>query len=105
MVELPVHPGLPGVRAHDEAHDEAHENARRELTETEAKILLFVSGQPRSRPEIAAHLGQKSRSGHLYRSIDRLRGLGFVELTIPDRPQSRNQKMRLTEDGEAWIGI
>lgn len=99
LVELPIHPGLAGVRAHDEAHDEAHE----ELSETEAKILSFVSDRPRSRTEITRHLGQKSRSGHLYRSIDRLRSLRFVELTIPEKPQSRNQKIRLTDSGRAWL--
>jgi DNA-binding PadR family transcriptional regulator len=57
----------------------------------------------RSRPEIAEHLGLKSRSGHLYKSIDHLRNLGFIELTIPDKPQSRNQRMRLTEKGKAWL--
>jgi ATP-dependent DNA helicase RecG len=99
LVELPAHPKLAGVKAHDEAHDEAHQ----ELTEAEDKILSFVADRPRSRPEIAEHLGQKGRSGHLYKSIDRLRGLGFVELTIPDKPRSRNQKIRLAEEGAAWL--
>lgn len=99
-MELPVHPQLPGVQAHDEAHDEAHQ----ELTESEARIVAFVSTQPRSRPEIADHLSLKSRSGHLYKSIDHLRNLGFIELTIPDKPQSRNQKMRITDKGETWLG-
>jgi hypothetical protein len=27
----------------------------------------------------------------------------LIELTIPDKPQSRNQKMRLTEKGKAWL--
>lgn len=93
LVELPVHQELAGVKAHDEAHQEL----------TEAKILSFVSGRPRSRPEIAEHLGQKGRSGHLYRSIDRLRSLGFVELTLPDKPQSRNQRIRIAENGVAWL--
>jgi ATP-dependent DNA helicase RecG len=103
LVELSVHPGLPGVKAHDEAHDKAHDEVRPDLTETEVKILAFLAGQPRGRPEIAAHLGQKGRSGHLYKSIDRLRGLGLVELTLPDRPQSRHQKMRLSEGGAKWL--
>jgi len=94
-VELPVHPGLAGVKAHDEAHQE--------LTEAEAKILSFVADRPRSRPEIARHLGQKGRSGHLYKSIDRLRDLGLVELTIPDKPRSRSQKSRIAEEGATWL--
>ncbi len=101
LVELPVHPQMPGVQVHDEVHDEVHEG---ELTETERQILVFLESTPRSRPEMAEMLGMKSRrSGHLTKSVDRLRKLGLAELTIPDKPQSRNQKMRITEKGQAWF--
>lgn len=103
LVELPVHPQMPGVQAHDEAHDGAHDKAHEELTETEARILEFTSKRPRSRPEIAEYLKLKSRSGHLYKSIDHLRNIGFLELTVPEKPQSRNQKMRITESGREWL--
>ena len=66
-------------------------------------MLRFVAAQPKSRPEIADHLGLRSRSGHLYKAIDHLRNLGFVELTVPDKPQSRNQKMRITDAGRSWL--
>ena len=104
LVELPVHPRMPGVvAAHDEAHHEAHDEAHDELTDTETRVLRFVEGQPKSRPEIADQLGLKSRSGHLYKAIDHLRNLGFIELTIPEKPQSKNQKMRITGKGQAWL--
>ncbi len=103
LVELPVHPQMPGVQAHEKAHEGAHGEAHQELMETEASIVSFVSSQPRSRPAIAEHLGLKSRSGHLYKSIDHLRNMGFIELTIPDKTQSRNQKMRITEKGQVWL--
>ena len=100
LVELPVHPDVSGVfQAHDEAHDEAHES----LTDTEVRILRFVDAQPRNRPDIAAHLGLRSRSGHLYKAIDHLRNLGFVEFTIPEKPQSRNQRLRTTGKGRTWL--
>lgn len=100
LVELPVHPQMPGV---GQAHDEAHEGAHEELTKTEARVLGFIQNQAKTRPEIAGHLGLKSRSGHLYKAIDHLRNLGYIELTIPDKPQSKNQKMRITEKGRAWL--
>lgn len=105
LVELPVHPQLPGVKAHDEVHDGVHDEVHDEqLNETERRILAFVESTPRSRPEIAEMLGMKSRrSGHLTKATEHLRGLGFIELTIPDKPQSRNQKMRITERGTAWL--
>jgi ATP-dependent DNA helicase RecG len=96
IAELPVHPQMPGVgQAHEEAHDE--------LTETEARVLRFVADQPRSRSEIAHHLGLKSRSGYLYKAIDHLRNLGFAALTISDKPQSKNQKLRVTDRGLEWL--
>lgn len=104
LVELPVHPQLPGVgQAHDEAHEGAHDEAYEELTATEISVLSFVQNQPKNRPEIARHLNLKGRSGHLYKAIDHLRNLGFIELTIPDKPQSKNQKMRITATGQAWL--
>jgi ATP-dependent DNA helicase RecG len=104
LVELPVHPQMAGVvAAHDEAHHEAHDGAHEELTETEASVLQFLERDPRSRPDIADQLGLKSRSGNLYKAIDHLRTLGFVELTIPDKPQSKNQKMRITPNGLDWL--
>jgi predicted metal-dependent HD superfamily phosphohydrolase len=36
-------------------------------------LLRFVESQPKSRPEIAALLSLKSRSGYLYKAIDHLR--------------------------------
>ncbi len=108
LVELPIHPHLRGdIKAHDEAHDEAHakahEKAHDELSATEVSVLRFVAAQPGSRGEIAEHLGLKSRSGHFYKVIDSLRNLGLLELTIPDRPQSKNQKMRITRQGRARL--
>ena len=62
-----------------------------------------MADQSRSRLEIAEHLGFKSRSGHFYKAIDSLRNRGFIELTLPDKPQSKNQRMRITRQGRAWL--
>jgi ATP-dependent DNA helicase RecG len=105
VVELPVHPQLPGVKAHDQAHDEAHDQAHDEdLNDTEAQILLVIAIVPRTRLELAGKLKVKSgRSGHLKKAIERLRSLEMIELTIPDKPQSKNQKMRITAKGRAVL--
>lgn len=95
LVALRVHPQRPGVQGYDEAHDD--------LTDIEFRILSFIASQPKSRAAIAEHLGLNSRSGNLYKSIDVLQNRGFMELTIPDKPQSRNQKMRITKKGQAWL--
>jgi len=105
IVELPVHPQMRGTgQARHEAHHEAHDEAHEELSATEVSVLRFVADRSRNRREIAEHLGLKSRSGHFYKVIDSLRNIGLIELTIPDKPQSKNQRMRITRQGRAWLG-
>ena len=108
FAELLVHPDMPGIgRAHDEAHveahDEAHDEASEELNQTELTILGFLENTPQNRPAIARQLGLTGRSGHLYKAIFHLREIGCIELTLPDKPQSRNQKYRITEKGRTAI--
>lgn len=95
IVERPVHPQMLGyIKAHDGAHDE--------LTASEVSVLRFLQGEPLSR-DIAEHLALKSRSGHLHKTIDHFRTLGLIESTIPEKPQSKNQKMRITPKGRLWL--
>ena len=63
-----------------------------------------MNSGPLSRVEIVLASGMKtSRSGHLTDALEHLRTLELIELTIPDKPRSRNQKMRITEKGKAWF--
>ena len=90
-----VHPQQPGVHGPHEA--------RCDLTDTKGRILALFASQSKSRPLPAEHLGLKRRSRNLDKSINHLRNMGFIELTIPDQHQSRNQKMRITEKWQAWL--
>ena len=43
LVELPVHPQMPGVQVHDEGHDGGHDEVHDgDLIETERRILVFL---------------------------------------------------------------
>ncbi len=107
LAELPVHPEMTGfdlghVEGQERGHDEGQDGGQHpQLSETEAKILVFLARKPKSRAEIAEMLGMSSsRSGYLSRAIQQLRDAGLAELTIPEKPQSRNQRLGLTDKGE-----
>lgn len=59
--------------------------------------------QPLSSAEIAAALGHQQLSGNLRKALPRLRKAGWLEYTIPDKPNSRLQKYRLTARGQALL--
>lgn len=60
-------------------------------TETMNEVLAFCT-QERSLTEIMAHLGLKHRNNAKSRYVDPLIEGGFLEMTIPEKPNSRNQK-------------
>lgn len=60
-------------------------------TETMNEVLAFCT-QERSLTEIMAHLGLKHRNNGKSRYVDPLIEGGFLEMTIPEKPNSRNQK-------------
>jgi ATP-dependent DNA helicase RecG len=68
----------------------------------EARVLaLLASTGPMSKSALSTALGQKEVSGHLNQLMRRLVANQWVAYTIPDKPQSRLQKYRLTAEGRA----
>jgi ATP-dependent DNA helicase RecG len=67
------------------------------------KILNTLRPAPLSVSEIAAGLGLKARTGALRRALGALVREGMVELTVPDKPNSRLQRYRLTSAGRASL--
>ena len=69
----------------------------------ERRILALLAAEPFSRSEIADRLGHRSVSAGLNRVIHRLLKEGRAEYTVPDKPNSRLQKYRITPAGRAAL--
>ncbi len=67
------------------------------------RILGVLDGGPQPISELSSRLGQKRVSGQLKVVLGQMLRDGSVEFTIPDKPQSRLQRYRLTEKGRAWL--
>jgi ATP-dependent DNA helicase RecG len=89
------------VGVHDVVHDGVHEVVY-ELNTTEQKILEFLL-KPKSTPELLTHLGYKTKTRNYEMAIKKILKYALVEMTIPDKPRSKNQRYRLTKKGEKHL--
>jgi predicted HTH transcriptional regulator len=70
---------------------------------TQAAKLLEAAMTPLSREELQQHVGLADRKHFREVLLNPFLAAGWLEMTIPDVPQSRLQKYRLTEKGRAWL--
>lgn len=63
------------------------------------KVMGMLLEANASKAQLAKQLGHKSVSGELKKQITNLLTLEFIEMTLPDVPNSRLQKYRLTDLG------
>jgi len=62
------------------------------LTEKQLAVLKALDEKPFSRKELFAVFGMSGDSRAFKRHIEPLIAQGLIEMTIPDKPNSRNQK-------------
>ena len=89
------------ARVRQESRQESRQKSRAEGIEQ--RILSILRHTPRSRSEISNGLGHKSISGRLNEAIRLLMDDKLIEYTIPEKPNSRLQKYRLTENGKSRL--
>lgn len=65
-------------------------------------ILRFCS-TPRSRGEILMNLGYKNHFDNYKRYLEPILNNYLIEMSIPDKPKSKNQKYQLTDKGKQTL--
>lgn len=99
IVRLPVH---PKEKARSESRSES--NGWDPLWHKDSvhyRVISSIKEASLSRSSIASAIGHKSVTGALRQAIQDLMIADFIIYTIPDKPNSRLQKYRLTEKGHA----
>jgi len=90
---------------HQEKHQEKHQDKHQvELSDPQRAVLRALEGKSLSRKEIFAAIGLSGDSRAFKRAIEPLMRAELVERTLPDTPNSRLQKYRLTSAGKALVG-
>lgn len=90
--------------ADQEKHQVKHEDKHQvELTSTQIDVLKSIEDKALSRKEIFAAIGMNGDSRSFKRHIEPLIEAGLIKMTVPDKPNSRLQKYRLTDSGKARL--
>ena len=85
-----------------EAQVEAQE-AQVDLLKWQREVLISCFYDEKTGKEIMEVAGYGSRTGNFKKGLQRLLDYHLLELTIPDKPQSRLQKYRLTDKGRQLV--
>ena len=86
---------------HQDKHQDKHQVG---LSHAHLAVLKALEDKSLSRKEIFAAIGMSGDTRSFKRNIAPLLAEGFIEMTVPDKPNSRLQKYRLTDKGAAVIG-
>ncbi|RPH85720.1 MAG: hypothetical protein EHM75_09445 [Desulfobacteraceae bacterium] len=73
-----------------------------QVTPQVERLLQTLAGEM-SREEIQGALGLQDRKSYRVRYLTPAVAEGLIEMTLPEKPNSRLQKYRLTDQGRTWL--
>ena len=104
LIRLPVHPQAKSIEPALVVPEVAGEVAKSRLeSPLAAKVLICLRQEAAGKTRLAAFLGHQAVSGELHKQIKRLLAEELIEMTRPDKPNSRLQQYRLTKKGTTWL--
>ncbi|HUE90942.1 RNA-binding domain-containing protein [Pseudomonas sp.] len=92
-----------GSQPESRAESRAESGAESGAESQERRVLAALTGEPLSKAELASRLGLPAVTGALNRSVRRLLDAQLISYTLPNKPNSRLQKYRLTPTGQAHL--
>lgn len=93
LVELPIQPEMKKAQVEDQVKGQVA------LSDTEKRVLVSLRKGPKATHTIATELGGRELTGGMKVALRHLEQLGYIALTIPEKPRSRNQQRKLTQIG------
>jgi len=92
----------PSGKVTDPVTDPVTDSVTPEVTPEVGRMLAIITGDM-GRVEIMALLGLQDEKHFRERYQQAAVAAGLIKRTIPDKPNSRLQKYRLTAQGRAWL--
>lgn len=85
---------------HQVSHQVSHQV---DLSDTQIAVLKALANDALKRKDIFALIGIRNDTRSFMRHIEPMMSGGLIEMTVPDKPNSRFQKYRLTQSGRFAI--
>lgn len=93
------------VREHEGEHDREHdgEHDPQQISEQVKRLILALDVQTKNREELMILLNRSGRRNFMEKYTNPAIALGVIAMTLPDKPQSKEQRYYLTDRGLAML--
>ena len=105
FIEFTLSAVLNSITAQEQHQDKHQDKHQVELTEIQRRVLEALEAEALARKEIFVEIGMNGDTRSFKRHIEPLLLEGFIEMTLPDKPNSKLQRYRLTGSGKSLISL